>query len=168
MGPRPRRGLPTRFFVYAVAVALTAAGLVSYGIISFHLTSSGLVPLAMVPVSFATAMASGAVAALANDWLYDRIGPSVLLALPLLVAVVSPLALGEHLRWVLTGMLCWGFAADLQDSTIKALVVDLVPASRRATAYGVPQQGGRQHRGGLQHDPTGSATDGCIQPCRVG
>jgi MFS family permease len=31
----------------------------------------------------------------------------------------------------------WGFAFGLQDSTIKALVADLVDASRRATAYGV-------------------------------
>jgi MFS family permease len=31
----------------------------------------------------------------------------------------------------------WGAAGGVLDSTVKALVADLVPASRRATAYGV-------------------------------
>ena len=30
----------------------------------------------------------------------------------------------------------WGAATGVQDSTVKALVADLVPAARRATAYG--------------------------------
>jgi riboflavin transporter FmnP len=38
---------------------------------------------------------------------------------------------------VLAGVLAWGFAQGVQDSTIKAVVADLVEAPRRATAYGV-------------------------------
>ena len=34
-------------------------------------------------------------------------------------------------------MLAWGFAQGVQDSTVKAVVADLVDAPRRATAYGV-------------------------------
>jgi predicted MFS family arabinose efflux permease len=37
----------------------------------------------------------------------------------------------------LVGVLIWGSAMGVQDSTVKALVADLVPATRRATAYGV-------------------------------
>jgi MFS family permease len=33
-------------------------------------------------------------------------------------------------------VLLWGAATGVQDSTVKALVADLVPASRLATAYG--------------------------------
>ena len=57
--------------------------------------------------------------------------------LPVLVGLVPPLALAGHVHWALLGMLVWGFASGVQDSTIKALVADLVPAARRATAYGV-------------------------------
>jgi len=40
--------------------------------------------------------------------------------------------------WVaVAGVLCWGAANGLQDSTVKALVADLVEPGRRATAYGV-------------------------------
>jgi len=131
------RGLPAEFFAYAAAVGLTTGGLVSYGIISFHFTREGLVAIPVVPVVFALGMAAAAIAALANGWLYDRVGPRVLLVLPLLVALVPPLTLGGNLGWALIGIVCWGSASGLQDSTIKALVADMVPATRRATAYGV-------------------------------
>jgi predicted MFS family arabinose efflux permease len=131
------RGLPAEFFLYAAAVGLTTGGLVSYGIISFHLTRQGLVTIPVVPVVFALGMGAAAIAALANGWLYDRVGPRVLIALPLLVALVPPLTLGGTLAWALIGVACWGAASGLQDSTIKALVADMVPAARRATAYGV-------------------------------
>jgi MFS family permease len=131
------RDLPRAFFEYAAAVGLTTGGLVSYGIISFHFVRTGLFPLATIPIVFAGAMGAAFVAALVNGWLYDRVGARVLLALPLLVAAVPPLALAGSLALALVGMACWGFAGGLQDSTIKALVADLVPAPRRATAYGV-------------------------------
>jgi MFS family permease len=131
------KDLPGEFFVYAAAVGLTTGGLVSYGIISFHFIREGLVAIPVVPVVFALGMAAAAIAALANGWLYDRVGPRVLLVLPLLVALVPPLTLTGNLGWALIGILCWGSAGGLQDSAIKALVADMVPATRRATAYGV-------------------------------
>ena len=70
--------------------------------------------------------------AVGGEW-----GGAVLLVLPLLVAAVPPLALSPRLSWVLVGAAFWGAAGGLQDATVKALVADLVPAPRRATAYGV-------------------------------
>lgn len=130
-------GLPREFFLFAVASALITAGLVSYGISSYHLVREGLVPLAAAPVVFAGAMGVAAVAALATGAVYDRRGPAVLLALPLLVAAVPPLVLAGGFGWALAGMAAWGAAVGIQDATVKALVADLVPAPRRASAYGV-------------------------------
>ena len=52
---------------------------------------------------------------------------------------------------VLVGVLVWGAATGVQDSTVKALVADLVPSRRLATAYGVfaAFQGGAALLGGL-------------------
>ena len=144
--PGPRRGwfaeavgvgLPGAFFGYAVAASLTTGALVTFGIIGYHLSVQGLVPLAAVPVVYAAAMAVEAVAALVVGWAYDRTGTRILLVVPVLVALVPALALGPTLAPVLAGVLVWGFAHGVQDSTIKAVVADLVPASRRAGAYGV-------------------------------
>jgi hypothetical protein len=59
------------------------------------------------------------------------------LALPFLVAVVAPPAFTHSASAALTGVLIWGAAMGVQDSTVKALVADLVPATTRATGYGV-------------------------------
>ena len=144
--PGPRRGwfreavgvgLPPEFFRYAVAASLTTGALVTFGIIGYHLTVEGLVPVASVPVVYAGAMAVEAVAALLVGWAYDRAGTRILLVVPVLVAVVPALALGGTVWLVLAGVVVWGFAHGVQDSTIKAVVADLVEAPRRATAYGV-------------------------------
>jgi MFS family permease len=130
-------GLPREFFRYATAAALTTGGLVTFGIIGFHLTVDGLVPIATVPVVYAGAMAVEALAALVVGAVYDRRGAAVLLAVPVLVALVPPLALSGSLWAVLLGVAVWGLAYGVQDSTIKALVAEVVEAPRRATAYGV-------------------------------
>ncbi|GAB3039610.1 major facilitator superfamily protein [Nocardioides flavus (ex Wang et al. 2016)] len=130
-------GLPRDFFRYAVAASLTTGGLVTFGIIGYHLTVDGLLPVAAVPVVYAAAMAVEAVAALVVGTVYDRSGARVLLAVPVLVALVPALALGSALVAVLAGVAAWGIAQGVQDSTVKAVVADLVDAPRRATAYGV-------------------------------
>ncbi len=134
--PSPTR-LPRRFYLVAAAVAASTFGLMTFGIISFHLVDAGLVRLALVPVVYAGAMAVEAVAALATGWAYDQVGARVLLALPPVVAVVPLLSFAPTLGLALVGILAWGLATGVQDSTVKALVADLVPAERLATAYGV-------------------------------
>ncbi len=130
-------GLSGDFFRYAFAASLTTGALVTFGIIGYHLTVEGLLPVAAVPVVYAAAMAVEAVAALVVGAVYDRTGPRVLLVVPVLVALVPALALRSALVAVLVGVAAWGFAQGVQDSTIKAVVAELVDAPRRATAYGV-------------------------------
>lgn len=130
-------GLSGDFFRYAVAASLTTGALVTFGIIGYHLTVEGLLPVAAVPLVYAAAMAVEAVAALLVGTVYDSTGPRVLLVVPVLVALVPALALGSALIAVLAGVVAWGFAQGVQDSTVKAVVADLVEAPRRATAYGV-------------------------------
>lgn len=130
-------GLGRPFFLFAACSALTTAGLVTFGIISFHLDRAGLLPLAAIPLAYAAAQAASGLIALANGYAYDRLGPRVLYLLPVLVALVPVLAF-TWTPWVaVAGVLCWGAANGLQDSTVKALVADLVEPGRRATAYGV-------------------------------
>jgi MFS family permease len=108
----------------------------TFGVISFHLVNDGLLSVAAVPVAYAAAMGFEAVTALGSGWAYDRVGAKVLLILPLLVATVPALAFSSTLAAALVGVLIWGGATGIQDSTVKALVADLVPSERLATAYG--------------------------------
>lgn len=163
--------LPRAFYLFAAASGAMTAGLVTFGVIAFHLTAAGLLPVAAVPLVYAGAMLAEAAAALATGWVYDRRGARVLLGLPVLVALVPGMAFAPGLAAVLAGVLAWGIATGVQDSTVKALVADLVPAERRATAYGVfaAIQGGAALAGGVLagglygHTPALVAVVGAVQ-----
>ena len=131
------RALSAHFYAFAVSCALGTLGLMTFGVISFHLVDAGLVTTAAVPLLYAAAMAVEAVAALGTGFAYDRWGPAILFTLPVLIVAVPALSLASTLSLVLAGILLWGAVTGVQDSTVKALVADLVPQGRLATAYGV-------------------------------
>ncbi|MCQ8186954.1 MFS transporter [Streptomyces rugosispiralis] len=137
--PRAASGgrLPTAFWTYAAFTAATTAGFATFGVLSYHLVQRHLLTTAWVPVLYAGAMAVDAVAALATGWLYDRHGPRVLVVLPVLTAAVACLAFTDTVAPAAAGSLVWGAAMGIQESTLRAMVADLVPSGRRATAYGI-------------------------------
>ena len=129
--------LPRVFWLFAAASAATTAGTVTFAVVAYHLTQDHVVPIAAVPLIYAAAMGAGALAALGSGWLFDRTRGRLLVGLPLLVAAVPVLAFAGSPLIAIAGVLLWGVAAAVMDSSIKALVADLVPALRLATAYGV-------------------------------
>lgn len=131
------RALPAHFYAFAASCALGTLGLMTFGVISFHLVDAGLITIALVPVLYAGAMLAEAAAALVTGFAYDRWGAAILYTLPAVIVTVPALALADTLPLVLAGVLVWGAATGVQDSTVKALVADLVPQRRLATAYGV-------------------------------
>ncbi|MCH5676685.1 MFS transporter [Streptomyces gilvus] len=135
--PAPGGQLPRAFWTYAAFTAATTAGFTTFGVLSYHLVERHLLTAAWVPVLYAAAMAVDALAALATGWLYDRHGARVLVALPVLAAVVPALAFTRTVGLAVAGSLVWGAAMGIQESTLRATVADLVPPGRRATAYGV-------------------------------
>jgi len=133
---RPRE-LPTAFRLFALSAAASTAGLMTFGVISYAAVADGLVDTAVVPVVYAGAMAVEALGALATGATYDRVGARVLYPLPLLVAAVPALVFAGRLGPVLVGIALWALATGIQDSTVKALVADLVPRTVLGTAYGL-------------------------------
>ena len=133
----PAGPLPRSFWAFSISCGCSTLGLMTFGVMSVHLVRADLVSTPWVPIVYAGAMAVQAVAALASGFFYDSIGPRILYALPLLVATVPALVFADGLRVVLIGVAVWAVATAVQDSTVKALVADLVPGERLATAYGV-------------------------------
>ncbi len=128
--------LPRAFYLMALGVSASTFGLMTFGVISYHLVAAGVVSIAAVPLVYAAAMAVEAVAALGTGWAYDLWGARVLLALPPTTALVAPLSFTSGLTTALLGVMIWGLATGVQDSTVKAWVADLAPAGRLGTAYG--------------------------------
>lgn len=129
--------LPRAFWTYAAFTAATMTGFATFGVLSFHLVHEHLLSAAAVPLVYAAAMVADAVAAVATGWVYDRVGPRVLVVLPVLAAV-TPLLAFTRTAWVaVVGSLVWGCAVGIQESTLRATVADLAPVGRRATAFGI-------------------------------
>jgi MFS family permease len=129
--------LPAAFWAYAAFTALTMAGFATFGVISFHLVTRNLLTPAAVPVLYAGVMVVDALAALVTGWGYDRFGTHVLVALPVVAALVPVLAFTDAVGVAVAGALAWGVVLGIQESTLRATVADLIGPHRRATAYGV-------------------------------
>ncbi|MFI9508556.1 MFS transporter [Nocardia sp. NPDC052566] len=129
--------LPGTFWTYLVFAMTTTAGFSGFGLLAFHLAANEIVPVALIPVVYAGAMAVDAVAALLTGWLYDRVGVRVLIAVPVLSALIPPLAFQHAAAPAVAGALLWGAVLGVQESTLRATVADLVPTARRGTAYGI-------------------------------
>ncbi|WP_162296140.1 MFS transporter [Mycobacteroides abscessus] len=135
---RPHKlSLPLSFWLYSGFTAITMIGFATFGVLSFHMVQRGVLPVPAVPIVYAAAMAADAVAALLSGWAYDRVGPKSLAALPIVGATVPMLAFTDSLPGIVLGALLWGATVGIQESTLRAVVADLVPPPRRATAYGV-------------------------------
>jgi len=142
--------LGREFHLFAVSCAASTLGLMTFGVIGFHLAQAGLLSAALVPVAYAGAMLVEAVAALVTGFAFDKHGGAVLLILPPIICFIPALSLSSTLVLAMVGLGLWGIATGVQDSTVKALVADLAPAGRTATAYGVfaAWQGGAAVAGG--------------------
>ncbi len=136
-GVASREPLPRAFWVYAAFTALTMAGFATFGLLSFHLVETSGIAVAWVPVVYAVAMGVDALAALLSGRWYDRIGIRGLIAIPILAATIPWLGFSSSTALVIAGMVAWGVVMGIQESTMRAAVADLVPDSRRGSAYGI-------------------------------
>jgi MFS family permease len=130
-------GLSRPFWLYVLGAALIGAGYADFPLIAFHFHRVNLVSPEMIPLFYALAMGVEALAALAFGRLFDRLGLPVLIAAPLLSALFAPLVFLGGFTWALAGMVLWGIGMGAQGSIMKAALADMVPAQRRASAYGI-------------------------------
>jgi MFS family permease len=131
----PARRLPGRFWLYAAAIAVLSAGVASFPLLAFHAQTRSLLTDAQVPVLFAVAMLVDGASGLVMGRAYDRFGPRTLLLVPV-AAAASVIAFSDSTALIWIGVAIWGVVNGILDSTVKAVVTELVPAASRAIAFG--------------------------------
>jgi len=130
-------GYPAIFWWYAIGAALVAFGFADYALIAYHFAKAHAVPEATIPITYAFGMLAGGLGALLFGKLYDHLGLIVLIPATLVTALFAPLVfLGGPLA-AAVGVLIWGLGLGVHESVMAAAVADMIPASRRAGAYGV-------------------------------
>jgi MFS family permease len=131
------RGFSRRFWTYLVAGALVAAGFADFALIAFHFQRTGSVSNQYVPVFYAAAMATGAIAALLFGKFLDKFGFRAVYVPFFISAFFPPLVFLGGFKLALAGMVLWGIGLGVQDSLLKAVLTEIVPAEKRSTAFGV-------------------------------
>jgi len=146
--PRPRdleailpavetKGYPPRFWLYLTAASLIGAGYVDFPLIAYHFEKASVVSDNWIPVLYAVAMGVDALAALVLGSLFDRKGVSVLIFATVVAAFFAPLVFLSGNSLVLLGMALWGLGMGAQESIMRAVIAEMIPANRRASAYGI-------------------------------
>jgi MFS family permease len=132
-----QRGYPRRFWLYIVAASLIGAGYVDFPLIAFHFDKASVLSDDIIPILYAVAMGVDALAALALGSLFDRKGVPVPIVATVLAAFFAPLVFlaGGYLMFI--GMALWGLGMGAQESIMRAVVAEMIPVSRRASAYGI-------------------------------
>jgi MFS family permease len=120
---------------YIGTVGLLSLGIASFPLLAYHAQTQGLLTSAQVPLVFALAMAVDGLSGLLMGRYYDRRGPRVLLLVPVAAALSAVAFTGDPaLVWV--GVAIWGVVNGVLDSTVKAVVTELVEPPGRSIAFG--------------------------------
>ena len=125
------------FTSYTVAAMCLATGYADYPLIAYHFKQQSVMADAWIALLYAVAMLTEAITALVTGRLFDRIGPAVLVAAVLLSMFFPPLVFLVNVHWAITGMILWGIGMGVQGSILKAVVADMIPPEKRATAFGL-------------------------------
>jgi MFS family permease len=131
------KGFSRAFWFYLAAMALLALGFADFPLIAFHFEKTGAISLDFIPVLYAIAMGVDAIAALVFGRLFDRYGVFVIALAALFSAFFAPLAFGNSLLFAVSGMMLWGIGMGAQESVMRAAIAEMIPADRRASAYGI-------------------------------
>jgi MFS family permease len=127
---------PARFWLYSAFTALTMAGFATFAVLAYHLQVKHVLSAPWIPVAYAAAMGAAALGSLGAGIVYDRIGLRGMVLLPPLGVLVPFLSFSTTPVLVWIGAVVWGVAMGVHESTMRAAVADLVPASRRGAGYG--------------------------------
>ena len=130
-------GFSTAFWIYLAGTALVGVGFADFSLVAYHFEKAGTVPAAWVPVFYSIAMGVSGAGSLLFGRIFDRRGISVLIPATILSALAAPLVFLGHFWAALAGAALWGLGVGAHESIIPAAVATMVPANRRATAYGL-------------------------------
>jgi hypothetical protein len=103
--------------------------------LAFHAQTQHLLTSAQVPLLFALAMMVDGLSGLLMGRFYDRLGPQVLLVVPV-AAGVAAIAFTQNATLIWVGVAVWGLVHGVMDSTVKAVVTELVVPASRSIAFG--------------------------------
>jgi MFS family permease len=127
------------FWLYCAAILLNTLGLIPVALILYK-GSSILQPSGqqwIVPLLYVVVQLIDAPMALVSGILFDRLGVKILAAPFALSVLPAFLVTYGGLIGVVSACIVYGLVLGMQESIYRAAIADLVPMSKRGTAYGI-------------------------------
>lgn len=128
---------PGAYWLYMIAAACFAAGFADFALIAYHFQKTATIAANIIPIYYAVAMAMGALGGLVLGKMFDLFGLRMLLVGFSLSAFSAPLLFLGNGSAALAGMVFWGIGMGAQGSLLNAIIADLIPTSKRSTAFGL-------------------------------
>lgn len=131
----------TAFWLYLAGASLIAAGYADFPLISYHFEKLSILPKVWIPIAYAISMGVDGFAALLFGHLYDRKGFIILILVTIVASFFAPLVFLGGMKAAMVGVVLWSIGVGAHETLMRAIVAKMVPANKRATAYGVFNMG---------------------------
>jgi len=130
------KGLTREYYMYIAGFFFFGLGFISWDIVSYYAKSRVLLTGDFIALLYSIAMLVDGLLAIPSGILYDKIGVGSTMFAP--IAAVST---GLLLPSLVDGSpiavaVAWGFTMGLVETNMRVAIADLVPADKRAFAYG--------------------------------
>lgn len=135
--PRGPKKFPRVFWLYVAGASLIAAGFADFPFISYHFQKIASVPEIWIPIFYAVANGVDALGAIVFGRLFDNRGMTILIIGTFASAFFAPLVFLDNFYFALLGMTLFGLGIGLQESVMRAIIVQMIPPNKRGSAYGI-------------------------------
>lgn len=132
-----KEGMNFYFWLYLIGAALIAAGYTDFPLMAYHFQKTSLLSPMWIPVAYGLAVGINALAAPLLGHYYDRKGFIILILVTLLSCLFAPFVFLGTGKFAFVGIALWGMGVCAQESLMRAIVANMVPANKRASAYGI-------------------------------
>lgn len=131
------KGMNSSFWIYLAGASLIAAGYADFPLIAYHFQKTKILSPIWIPVSYAIAMGINSLFAPLFGHFYDRKGFFILIVATILSCFFAPLVFLGNSSMIFIGVALWSIGVGAHESLMRAIVANMVPMSKRGSAYGV-------------------------------
>jgi MFS family permease len=117
--------IDAKYRLHLLATACIGAGYLDFSLIAYHFEQQNIMSSVWIPLLFASAMATAAISALINGFLYDKLGIFILIFIAVFSAFFAPLVFLGNFYVAFCGMLLWGMGYGAQEAILRAFMGEL-------------------------------------------
>lgn len=131
------KGMDSSFWLYLIGASCIAAGFTDFSLIAYHFQKKAVLSPIWIPICYAFSMGLNSLSAPLLGHFYDRNGFSILIIVTIFSCLFSAFVFLGDFTLAFIGVALWSIGVGAHESLMQAIVANMVPKHKRASAYGV-------------------------------